>query len=54
MHKKIIIKTIKKQERKIVKKWNNKDYLLNIDNHIPIINQLYLGQIICRFCMCKA
>ena len=44
MHKKIIIKTIKKQERKIVKKWNNKDYLLNMDNHIPIINQLYLGQ----------
>ena len=44
MHKKIIIKTIKKQERKIVKKWDNKDYLLNIDNHIPIINQLYLGQ----------
>jgi hypothetical protein len=44
MHKKIIIKTIKKQERKIVKKWNNKDYLLNMDNHIQIVNQLYLDQ----------
>ena len=44
MHKKIIIETIKKQERKIVKKWNNKDYLLNIDNHISIINQMYLNQ----------
>jgi len=44
MHKKIIIETIKKQERKIVKKWNNKDYLLNMDNHISIINQMYLNQ----------
>jgi len=44
MHKKIIIKPIKNSERKIVKKWNNKDYLLNIDNHIQIVNQLYLDQ----------
>jgi hypothetical protein len=44
MHKKIIIETIKKQERKNVKKWDNKDYLLNTDNHIQIVNQLYLEQ----------
>ena len=44
MYKKIIIETSKKQERKVVKKWNNKDYLLNMDNHIPIVNQLYLDQ----------
>ena len=44
MHKKIIIETIKKQERKNVKKLNNKDYLLNTDNHIQIVNQLYLEQ----------
>ncbi len=44
MYKKIIIETIKKQERKNVKKWDNKDYLLNTDNHIQIVNQLYLEQ----------
>jgi len=44
MDKKIIIESSKRQERKNVKKWNNKEYLLNTDNHIQIVNQLYLDQ----------
>jgi hypothetical protein len=45
MNKKIIMKLIKvKENREIVKKWINKEYLLDTRNHIQIINQLFLGQ----------
>ena len=44
MHKKIIMISAEKKARKVVNKWTNKDYLLNISNHISIINQLYLEQ----------
>ena len=41
MHKKIIIKTIKKQERKIVKKWDNKFFVQIYLNHLKsILNNL--------------
>ena len=44
MNKKITIVAKKTFERKSVKTWTNKDYLLNFRNHISIINQMYLNQ----------
>lgn len=42
MNKKIIIQS-KPQIKKKNQNWVNKDYLLNIKNHISIINQMYLN-----------
>ena len=44
MHKKINIGQKEKKERKIIKKWKYKDFLLESKNHINIINQLFLEQ----------
>jgi len=43
MNKKINI-CKKKQQRTTVKKWENKEFLLNSDNHTSIVNQMYLNQ----------
>ena len=44
MHKKITIKGKEKTERKIIHKWEHKEFLLDVKNHISIINQLFLNQ----------
>lgn len=44
MHKKINIGQKEKKERKIIQKWKYKDFLLDSNNHIGIINQLFLEQ----------
>ena len=44
MHKKINIGQKEKKERKIIQKWKYKDFLLDSNNHISIINQLFLEQ----------
>ena len=44
MNKKITIGIKTKQERKTIKKWIGKDYLLNVNNHISIVNQLFLNE----------
>ena len=44
MEKKVIIMEKEKKTKNIIKKWENKDFLLNLNNHITIINKLFLNE----------
>lgn len=44
MEKKIIVMEKEKKTKNIISKWENKDFLLNLDNHITIINKLFLNE----------
>ena len=44
MEKKIIVMEKEKKTKNIIKKWENKDFLLNLNNHITIINKLFLNE----------
>ena len=44
MEKKVIVMEKEKKTKNIIKKWENKDFLLNLNNHITIINKLFLNE----------
>ena len=44
MYKKISFGKKEKKERKIIHKWEHKEFLLDVKNHISIINQVFLNQ----------